>query len=303
MYNATKQPGEVETQFGDYTYTPLAQVRFTATICDDTETMYRPSIYKITNYQPQDSQSELDLEQIPRQVTSNIGLYRNVARNGQQIKVAGTLKKPKTSMTAPFSTRLWWEQQLRKKNTYGLYYKLRDRDAIQTAEGLIFSGLRLRPSPKRRYVCDAEYASAKISRSPPTHGHQENRQKRIFYKFYNDEGMNSSKSTPIPLIPRNASGGKNGRRTPNLRCEARQPQCRLQALLRADPFDPFVAAMERVLGIVTKVGVGNRAFGVFGSMLHGFSHPKYSDIDFTIYGKTENAQMRQTLQTLYSNTN
>jgi predicted nucleotidyltransferase len=98
MYNATKQFSDVKTQYGQYTYTPLAAVRFTATICDDTETMYRPAIYKITNYQPQDNQSELELEQIPTQVTSNIGCYRNVARAGQQIKVAGTLEKAQSKL-------------------------------------------------------------------------------------------------------------------------------------------------------------------------------------------------------------
>jgi predicted nucleotidyltransferase len=55
--------------------------------------MYRPAIYKITNYQPQDAQSEVALEQTPTIVMSNIGCYRNVARAGQQIKVAGTLEK------------------------------------------------------------------------------------------------------------------------------------------------------------------------------------------------------------------
>jgi len=93
MYNATKNPSEIKGNYGDYTYTPLAPVRFLATVCDDTQTMYRPAIYKITNYQPQDGQSELDLEQIPTQVISNIGCYRNVARAGNQIKVAGTLEK------------------------------------------------------------------------------------------------------------------------------------------------------------------------------------------------------------------
>jgi predicted nucleotidyltransferase len=93
MYNATKKPEEIKTQFGDYTYAPLAQVRFIATVCDDTETMYRPAIYRISNYQPQDDPSELDLEKIPIQVVSNIGCYRNVARAGQKIKVAGTLEK------------------------------------------------------------------------------------------------------------------------------------------------------------------------------------------------------------------
>jgi len=93
MYNATKKPEEIKGKYGDYTYTALAPVRFSATVCDDTETMYRPAVYKISNYQPLDHQSELPLEQIPIQVTSNIGCYRNVARAGQRIKVAGTLEK------------------------------------------------------------------------------------------------------------------------------------------------------------------------------------------------------------------
>ena len=93
MYNATKKPEEIKNQYGDYTFMPLSQLRFTATVCDDTETMYRPAIYRISNYQPQDAQSEIALEQIPTIVTSNIGCYRNVARAGQQIKVAGTLEK------------------------------------------------------------------------------------------------------------------------------------------------------------------------------------------------------------------
>jgi uncharacterized protein len=97
MYNATKKSDEIKTQYGDCTFTPLAPLRLTATVCDDTETMYRPAIYKISNYIPADAQSELDLEQIPIQVTSNIGCYRNVARVGQQIKVAGTLEKAQST--------------------------------------------------------------------------------------------------------------------------------------------------------------------------------------------------------------
>jgi predicted nucleotidyltransferase len=38
---------------------------------------------------------------------------------------------------------------------------------------------------------------------------------------------------------------------------------------------------------------------VFGSLLHGFHHPKFSDIDLIVYGRKENARMRETLQALY----
>jgi predicted nucleotidyltransferase len=98
MYNATRKTNEVKSQYGDYTFTPLAPVRFTATVCDDSETMFRPAIYRITNYQPEDPQSEVSIEQTPTAVTSNIGCYRNVARTGQQIKVAGTLERAQSTI-------------------------------------------------------------------------------------------------------------------------------------------------------------------------------------------------------------
>jgi predicted nucleotidyltransferase len=83
--------------------------------------------------------------------------------------------------------------------------------------------------------------------------------------------------------------------------QARKPETRLQELLKAGPTDELLAAMERVLMIsLNNSGLSDRDFGVFGSMLHGFHHPKFSDIDLIVYGKKENAQMRKTLQALYA---
>jgi hypothetical protein len=100
MYNATKQPQQVKEKYGAYRYIPLDPVRFQATISDDTETMYRPSTYKISGYKPLDDPSELDLEKIPVQVVSNIGLYRNVARCGSDIKVQGKLERVESTMSS-----------------------------------------------------------------------------------------------------------------------------------------------------------------------------------------------------------
>ena len=124
----------------------------------------------------------------------------------------------------------------------------------------------------------------------------------LFYKFYNDEGMKLiAKKYPQYLINHEMLGLKIVGVPQNLIAEARQPQPRLQELLKAGPTDPLLAAMERVLDIATeKSGVSAESFGVFGSMLHGFHHPKFSDIDFTIYGKAENAKMCQTMAQLYS---
>jgi len=177
--------------------------------------------------------------------------------------------------------------------------KLRDRDAIQTTEGMIFRVFGY-SHPKNAFICDAEYASSNIFQSKDPRAPREGRSE-LFYKFYNDEGMKLiGKKYRQYLINHEMLGLKIVGVPKNLIVEARQPQPRLQELLKAGPTDPLLAAMERVLGIATeKSSVPPESFGVFGSMLHGFHHPKYSDIDFTIYGKAENAKMRQTMAELY----
>ena len=64
---------------------------------------------------------------------------------------------------------------------------LRDRDGIQTREGLIFRVFGY-DHPPNAYLCDAEYASAKIFQSQDPRAPREGKN-GLFYKFYNDEGM------------------------------------------------------------------------------------------------------------------
>jgi predicted nucleotidyltransferase len=178
--------------------------------------------------------------------------------------------------------------------------KLRDRDAIQSSEGIIFRVFGY-SHPLNAYFCDAEYASSKIFLSTDPRAPREGRSE-LYYKFYNDEGMKLvAKKYPQYLIDHKMLGLKIVGIPQNLIAEARQPQPRLQELLKKGPTDQLLAAMERVLGVVTtKSSVSPKSFGVFGSMLHGFHHPKYSDIDFTIYGKAENRKICQTMAQLYS---
>ena len=93
MYNATRKSEETKVEYGAYRYIPLEPVRFQCTVCNDTETMYRPAIYKVSGYKPIDQLSELEIDKIPVQVLSNIGCYRNIARAGSEIKVAGKLER------------------------------------------------------------------------------------------------------------------------------------------------------------------------------------------------------------------
>jgi len=176
---------------------------------------------------------------------------------------------------------------------------LRDRDGILTREGLIFRVFGY-SHPPNAYICDAEYASANIFTSTDPRAPREGNG-GLFYKFYNDEGMKLvAKSYPQYLVFHEMLGLKLVGVKENAIVEARKPEERLAALLESGPTDELLSAMEHVLGIVLEnSGLKARSFGVFGSMLHGFHHPKYSDIDFVIYGKAENAKMRQTLEELY----
>ena len=177
---------------------------------------------------------------------------------------------------------------------------LRDRDAIETAEGLIFRVFG-HSHPPDAYICDVEYASAKIfastdPRAPRTGKGQ------LYYKFYNDEGMKLvAKKYPQYLVFHEMLGLNVVGVTDSAIAEVRKPEKRLEELLHAEPTDELLAAMERVFDMVLdNSGLTELNFGVFGSLLHGFYHPKFSDIDFIVYGKKENAAMRKTLQSLYA---
>jgi predicted nucleotidyltransferase len=177
---------------------------------------------------------------------------------------------------------------------------LRDRDAILTREGIIFRVFGYN-HPSKAYICDAEYASAKIFQSTDPRAPREGKD-QLFYKFYNDEGMKLvTKKYPQYLIFCKMLGLKLVGVNENVIEEVRKPEERLAVLLKSGPTDKLLRAMQSVLNIALEnSGLKTRNFGVFGSMLHGFHHPKYSDIDFVIYGKTENAKMRQNLKELYS---
>ena len=99
MYNATRKPEEIRTKYGQFRFSSIEPIRFHCTVSDDSETMFRPATYRITNYKPLNSTSELPTNRIPDQVFSNIGCYRNVARRGTEIRVAGQLERVESIKT------------------------------------------------------------------------------------------------------------------------------------------------------------------------------------------------------------
>jgi predicted nucleotidyltransferase len=99
MYNATRKPEEIRTKYGQFRFSSIEPIRFHCRVSDDSETMFRPATYRITNYKPLNSTSELPTNRIPDQVVSNIGCYRNVARRGTEIRVAGQLERVESIKT------------------------------------------------------------------------------------------------------------------------------------------------------------------------------------------------------------
>ncbi len=95
MLSAVRRSEEIKHSYGKYRYHPVRPVAFRCRVVDDSEAMFKPAIYKIADYQPLNSTSELADEESPRKVVSMIGCYRNIARKGRKIRVSGTLEKVK----------------------------------------------------------------------------------------------------------------------------------------------------------------------------------------------------------------
>jgi predicted nucleotidyltransferase len=99
MFTAARLPNEVTDRYGEYRFLPVHPVKFQAVISDDTEAIYRPAIYRFSDYVPADEQSKLPAEQMPTRILSNIGCYRNVARKGDKVKVSGMLERMESTET------------------------------------------------------------------------------------------------------------------------------------------------------------------------------------------------------------
>jgi len=177
--------------------------------------------------------------------------------------------------------------------------RLRDRDAIITKEGLIFRVFGY-SHPSNAYICDVEYAPAEIFKSSNPKAFRSKGQ-RVFYKFYEDEGWkfiqnNFSQYTVFHKMLCKKVVGVNHLDI----VKVRKPSEELGKLIEIEPKDELFTALQSVLEFTTqRASLSTNDFGVFGSMLHNFYHPKFSDIDLIIYGKEKTVKLCETLQELY----
>jgi predicted nucleotidyltransferase len=177
--------------------------------------------------------------------------------------------------------------------------RLRDRDSIVTKEGLIFRVFGY-SHPSDAYICDAEYAPATVFKSDNPRAFR-NQGENVFYKFYEDEGWKFVEdSFPQYMILHEMLHRKVIGVSHRFISEVRKPGKELGKLIQTAPKDSLMAATRKVLDVaVGQFGLSVESFGVFGSLLHGFYHPDFSDVDLIIYGKKNVARLRKTLHELY----
>lgn len=178
--------------------------------------------------------------------------------------------------------------------------KLRDRDAIITEDGFIFRVYGY-IHPEDSYLCDPEYANPIIFKSSNPRACR-GETELCYYKFFADEGIKLilkkyPKYTVFFWPLQKCLVGVN---TTDI-MQVHKPDVKLRQLLEKKPNDSLVKALQNLFGIVSsKSELSENNFGVFGSLLHGFYHPNFSDLDLVIYGRDNLNRLRITLKELYN---
>lgn len=176
---------------------------------------------------------------------------------------------------------------------------LRDRDAIVTDEGLIFRVLGY-SHPPDYYFCDLEYAPERIFNSGNPKALR-NSSGQNWYKFYEDEAWRFLKHEFSQYVIFNdvLQNQIVGVKTRDI-AEVRKPEQKLRALAARISQDDLLKATQDLIHILQEhVKLDHATLGVFGSMLHDFYHPKYSDIDLIVYGRENNHRVSTILEELY----
>jgi len=177
--------------------------------------------------------------------------------------------------------------------------RLRDRDAIVTADGLIFRVYGYW-HPKSGYICDPEYASSKIYQSSNPKAYRQGKS-GSFYKFYEHEGLEFVQHNYPEYSVHVKPLGERVVGVPlDLIESVRKPQDSLRLLLREPIKDSLVVSLSKAVEILCRrSSLKPRDFGVFGSLQHSFHHPLFSDLDLTITGSRALEKLLAVLEGLY----
>jgi len=177
--------------------------------------------------------------------------------------------------------------------------KLRDRDSIITRDGIIFRVYGY-IHPSNAYVCDPEYALPNVFKSTnPRARRGEN--EPVCYKFFADEGLKLvlHKFPQYTIFYEPLQKCLVGVNEVDI-TEVHEPGVGLRQVLTKEPGDVLIKALQDLFSrVLSQSCLNEEDFGVFGSILHGFYHPNFSDLDFIVYGKKNLNKLCAALETLY----
>jgi len=131
------------------------------------------------------------------------------------------------------------------------------------------------------------------------------KRKHIYYKFYADEGLQlvREKYPRYTIFYEPLQERVVGVSREHI-AKTRKPNDRFRQLITKQPGDELLKALHNLSALVTsRSGLSENDFGVFGSLLHGFYHPTYSDIDLIVYGREKLRELCKALQDLYHEEN
>lgn len=84
-----KLESEVREEYGEKVYNPCGQVTIQAVVCDNTDSLFLPAVYKVKDVQVLDGSQLRNIFE----VVSYEGLYDSLAENGETIQVRGKLER------------------------------------------------------------------------------------------------------------------------------------------------------------------------------------------------------------------
>ena len=177
--------------------------------------------------------------------------------------------------------------------------RLRDRDAIITSNNIIFRVYGYFHPPSA-YVCDVEYAPAALYKSTDPRAPRA-KGKHVYYKFYTDEGLRfvQEKYPQYTILHEPLQQRLVGVRQELIR-RTRKPREGFKGLMEKPPNDVLLKALHRVFHLITtRSNLQRKDFGVFGSLLHSFYHPNFSDLDLIVYSRQKLEKLCENLKEFY----
>lgn len=145
-----------------------------------------------------------------------------------------------------------------------------------------------------------EYAPAAVYKSVDRRAIR-TRRSQVYYKFYADEGLRfvQDKHPQYTIFYEPLQQRLVGVRQ-ELIWKTRRPEEKFRRLIKKPSKDALLEVLHNVCQMITTRSMLQRKdFGVFGSLLHSFYHPNFSDLDLIVYGRGKLAMLREILEEFY----